>query len=134
MSLPFPKPAKRRRRILIDPADRIFSEYIRRRDGRCVSCGKQGQGRHGIVGLDCAHYFGRSKESVRFDPENADALCKTCHWLWDHTRKGRLAHELFKVRQLGHWRHGQLEGRSRHVVKRDRAAALMAARSLLGLL
>ena len=64
--------------------DRLFSTWIRRRDGKCQYCGKSG------IRLEAAHMFGRGMKSVRFDPENVYAMCggpsdKTCHhWLDMH--------------------------------------------------
>lgn len=61
--------------------DRIFSEYIRRRDAdsngfiRCISCGK-------IVrwqDSDCGHYINRKHNATRYDETNCNAQCRTCN-------------------------------------------------------
>ena len=31
------------------------------------------------MALHCSHFWGRKAESVRFDSENTDCLCFTCH-------------------------------------------------------
>lgn len=53
-------------------ADILFSQYIRNRDKCCQRCGK-------TDGLQCAHIFSRRHWNTRHDPENAIALCFTCH-------------------------------------------------------
>ena len=61
--------------------DRIFSEYIRKRDSddngyiRCISCGK-------IVHLkeaDNGHYINRKHNSTRYDEINCNAQCRSCN-------------------------------------------------------
>lgn len=59
-------------------ADALFSDYIRLRDDyTCQRCFKQYEGKQ--KGIQCSHFHGRGKRSVRFDPENALALCAGCH-------------------------------------------------------
>ena len=60
--------------------DKIFSEYIRKRDTRngvfkCISCGcilpyEQ---------ADCGHYINRKHMSTRFDEMNCNAQCISCN-------------------------------------------------------
>ena len=61
--------------------DRIFSEYIRRRDAdengyiKCISCGH-------IVrweNSDAGHYYNRSINSLRYDEKNVNAQCRHCN-------------------------------------------------------
>lgn len=61
--------------------DRIFSEYIRRRDSdangyiKCISCGK-------IIhwkDSDCGHYINRKHNSTRYDEINCNAQCRSCN-------------------------------------------------------
>lgn len=112
-----------RMKIKIDKADQLFSEYIRRRDKKCVKCHRIGEGKHGIVGLQCSHYFGRGKESTRFDEENADALCFGCHQYWGST--DREAYRTFKLKQLGQKRFDALTARAYTLVKKDRKLAAL---------
>ena len=116
-------------RIRIDPADTLFSAYIRRRDKRCVRCGKVGAGPKGIDGLQCSHYFGRRKESTRFSPQNTDALCCGCHQHWGST--DREAYRAFKVKQLGKLGFDRLTLLANTYAKRDRKMALIVAKALL---
>lgn len=62
-------------------ADAAFSDYIRARAGyRCEHCGKQYQAKSN--GLQCSHHFSRRHYNIRFDPDNAAALCHHCHNYW----------------------------------------------------
>lgn len=69
-------------KISIKPLDKLFSFYIRSRDGwKCQRCEKQYQ--PPTNGLHCAHIFTRGAKSTRFDPENAVAWCYGCHSYMD---------------------------------------------------
>ena len=71
------KPTKSK---LVAKLDRLFSEFIRKRDtkggfGRCISCGK-------IITYDtsdCGHYVNRKHMSTRFDEQNCNAQCRSCN-------------------------------------------------------
>ena len=60
--------------------DKVFSEYIRKRDTRngvfkCISCGS-------ILPYeqaDCGHYVNRKHMSTRFDEMNCNAQCRSCN-------------------------------------------------------
>lgn len=60
--------------------DRIFSEYIRRRDsnngfGRCISCNKILHWTNG----DAGHYVNRQHMSLRYDEKNVHLQCRRCN-------------------------------------------------------
>jgi len=72
-----------------DAADSWFSKCVRKRaSDKCEHC-------HAPAS-DCAHIFGRREKSLRWDGDNAVALCRACHmrftanpidftrWLEDH--------------------------------------------------
>ena len=62
-------------------ADAAFSDYIRARAHyRCEKCGKQYEPKSN--GLQCSHNFSRRYYNIRFDPDNAIALCHHCHNYW----------------------------------------------------
>jgi transcription elongation factor Elf1 len=63
---------QKKRRALRAKADRLFSEYIRKRDGRCTRCGSQSFNQ-------CSHHLSRRYLAVRFDPRNATTHCRSCH-------------------------------------------------------
>ncbi len=78
------------KKIKIRPADKEFSQYIRTRDGwRCVfglRCNKNILFETNRKSLSCCHFHKRRKETVRFDPLNADAGCPACHQFIDETQ------------------------------------------------
>ena len=65
-----------------DKRDAAFSDFIRARAGHGCERGHKYYGpKH--AGLHCAHVFSRRNKSVRWDEDNAYALCFSCH-LWAH--------------------------------------------------
>lgn len=62
----------REMKIQITKLDSLFSKFIRQRDKVCQRCGKGGR-------LETSHFHGRRKRSVRWDEDNAVALCFACH-------------------------------------------------------
>ena len=70
-------------KIKIDPLDQLFSKYTRLKAGinkdgvgKCERCGHYNF-------LQCAHFHSRRKRSVRWDVDNAAALCFGCHQYLD---------------------------------------------------
>ena len=60
-------------KIKIDPLDVLFSRFVRlRAGGVCEYCEKPKK-------LQCSHFHGRRKKSVRWDGGNAAGLCFSCH-------------------------------------------------------
>lgn len=59
-------------KIKLEKLDILFSQFIRLRDKTCQRCGGSG-------GLQCSHFHGRRKRNVRWDEDNAVALCFGCH-------------------------------------------------------
>jgi hypothetical protein len=94
--------------IRITPADKYFSLCIRERaNWHCERCGSYfAEGRR--MGLHCSHVHGRGKWSVRFDPQNATALCYGCHRYmgsqplqhmdWIEARLGRVDYDALSER------------------------------------
>jgi hypothetical protein len=78
-------------------ADKKFSEFIRKRDGKCMRCGKSDRI------LQNSHYWARQYYSTRFDPQNCIALCAYCHVLapdcWQDDREKQ--YEAFMLKRLG---------------------------------
>ena len=61
------------RKKLIKELDRVFSIYIRKRDGQCVQClSKQN--------LTCGHLFSRVAHSTRWDENNCFGQCRNCNY------------------------------------------------------
>lgn len=83
-------------RINISPLDQLFSQFIRMRaNNQCQRCGRWKE----YSQLQCAHCFGRRKKSVRFDEDNALALCFPCHHIID-SEDPEAKRELF-IKYLG---------------------------------
>lgn len=106
-------------KIKIRKSDRLFSEYIRRRDGHCVY-------RFKCLGqpidwkeLQCSHWQKRRHEGTRFDPNNCDAVCAACHNYVENTVEGKRALDDFKLRQLGEKEHNLVILRRHTYKKRD---------------
>lgn len=57
----------------VKAADKAFSEYIRARDPKCITCGAPTQ--------DCSHVFRRHHHSTRWDEKNAVGQCRRCHFI-----------------------------------------------------
>lgn len=85
-------------------ADIEYSLYIRlKANGRCEYCGKvcwyEGSK---YRQLEASHYFGRAKESVRFDDRNVHALCSSCHKrMGGYTNKEDGEYDLWIKKLLG---------------------------------
>jgi hypothetical protein len=118
-------------KIKIDAADKTFSQYIRKRDKKCVRCQSPVQfNDKGLpVSHQCSHYWGRGHESTRFDLENADCLCFYCHSLWGGEERDR--YKEFKIKQLGPEGFKRLDFRAHQLVKKDRKKSLIISRELL---
>lgn len=102
-------------KIRIDPLDKIFSLYIRTRDKVCQRCG--GKAQH------CAHFHGRARKSVRWDEDNACALCMGCHVYLDSHPLDKV--EFFKAR-LGEHEFDLLNSRARIPAKYlDKSALIL---------
>ena len=116
-------------KIRLDPLDRLFSRYIRLRDGGiCQRCGKY----VGVTqGLHCAHFHGRANRNTRWDDRNCVALCYGCH-LYFHAYPLEFT-EFFKAR-LGEQAFEMLRARAQETGKIDRAAIKLWLRNELGIL
>jgi len=64
----------------LSPLDKLFSEFIRRRAiERVGGCERCLVGKTDYKQLQCSHFHGRAKKSVRWDEDNAVGLCAGCH-------------------------------------------------------
>lgn len=69
---------RKQRKARLHDADRLFSQYVRGRDGwACVRC-------HSPFSPQCAHLISRSYRAIRWNPENATTLCQSCHVFFTH--------------------------------------------------
>ena len=94
--------------------DILFSQYLRSaRDYTCERCGKVGLSGKG---LEVSHYFGRRRESVRFDPDNVSVLCHGCHRYFHENPPDYYA---FQFRKLGKRKYNALTIRANTPTKKD---------------
>lgn len=68
---------QKERKRAVKKLDVLFSKYIRKRDGRCLKCGR-------FDTLQCAHLAGRRSLAGRWNEKNAITLCYACHLRWSH--------------------------------------------------
>ena len=117
--------------LKLDKADMVFSQYIRLRDKKCLRCGSLVEfNEKGLpTSHQNSHFYGRGKESTRFDEENCDTLCLSCHQEWGTNYK--MSYRAFKIRQLGKERFSSLTARAHKIVKKNRRASLLRAKELL---
>lgn len=122
----------------IRKSDKYFSEYIRRRDGRCMYGFRCWSNMAPIVTdplawkqLDCSHWQKRRHEGTRFDPKNCDAACKKCHHFVENDPEGQKTLDAFKLKQLGQIEYNKVLIRKNTVTKRDDVAMEFYAKQLL---
>ena len=91
--------------------DKLFSEFIRRRAilevGGCQRCLTA---KRDWKELQCAHFHGRVKASVRFDESNAIGICGACH-IYFHSHP--VEHTEWFVNHLGQEGYDLLKARAR---------------------
>lgn len=98
-------------RVKIDPLDKLFSEFIRKRAmSRVHGCERCLSWKADYKQLQCAHLTGRWKKSTRWDEDNAIGACGGCHMVLDrdHTAK-----EDFILSHLGQEGYDLLKARAR---------------------
>jgi len=96
-AIPRAIPKHKRISRLKKQADLLFSEYIRKRDGKCMYCGKK-------ENLQCSHVYGRRWEDGRWDCDNAITLCAGCHlYRWHSGEYQVQMHEWFMETFADEW-------------------------------
>jgi len=115
-------------------SDIQFSNFIRERDNwTCQKCGRvfDPENSEDRMRYHNSHYWRRGHEGTRFDPENCDGLCATCHEYADSSEGNRLWYEPFKRKQLGDWAYDLLEVRARTYKKRDDQMDLIIVKAII---
>lgn len=117
--------------IQIRLSDKIFSQYVRLRDKRCVRCLSAVElNDKGLpVSHQASHYFGRGRENTRIDPQNVDTLCMGCHRIWGSDDKE--GYRQFKIRQLGQQGFDELQLRANQTKKKDEQMSRLVAKLFL---
>lgn len=116
--------------IKIDQADKVFSQYIRLRDKRCLKCNSPVKlNDQGLpISHQCSHFHGRGHEGTRYEPDNCDTLCYGCH---QYFGANPLVFTEWKRKQLGEKRFKSLLLQANAYCKKDRKLALIKAKALL---
>ena len=79
---------------LIKIADKVFSEYVRRRDANfqgyvaCISCDKMVDWKYEC---DAGHYISRGFSALRYNEKNVNGQCKGCN------RFGQNVHDKYAI-------------------------------------
>ena len=107
---------KTARQRQITRLDKLCSEFIRKRAMQRVGgCERGLTPKKDYSQLQCSHFWGRARKSVRYDEDNAIGLCGACHlYLTSHPAEHV---EFFK--KLLKEKFDLLEGRMRNTEKPD---------------
>lgn len=105
--------------IEIDRADKVFSQWIRLRDRKCLRCGSLVKFNPGglPVSHQASHFQGRRKESTRFNEDNVCTLCHGCH---SYFTANPAEHYDWQVKRLGQKKVDELVLLSNTYMKKDR--------------
>lgn len=86
-------------------ADKKFSDWLREQRGyRCERCGYYES--PPTRRIQNSHYIGRSHKATRYDPENCDVFCATCHHEWEDAKQ--YDYRDWKIKKLGKEKHDEL--------------------------
>lgn len=96
------------RKHQIKKLDKLFSQFIRKRDEKCLICYKMDK-------LHCAHIFSRKHFNTRWDEDNAVTLCYYHHLHFAHKEPILFAEFVFKY--LGKKKYDNLKIRSQTIIK-----------------
>ncbi len=114
-------------RLKRSKADILFSNYIRARaNWTCERCHTQYS--PPTSGLHCSHFFGRSNKAVRWDTDNASALCWGCH---QRLGSQPVEHTEFFIKRLGQKKYDALVLRAHIPTKIDQKLVVIQLEMLL---
>lgn len=116
-------------KVTIRPADKLFSQYIRKRDQ--MLCQYNFRCLRGTVGNQTSHWQKRRKESVRFDIKNGDWCCSKCHFFVENDPQGQKTLDAWKLNQLGEREYKNLLVRANQIGKKDDAMNIIILKQLL---
>lgn len=92
-------------------ADKLWSEIVRKRDGKCMKCGR-------TTNLQAHHIFSRKFNNTRWNIDNGITLCYGCHLFWAH-----IEHENFRdliIGLIGEAKYFELKNLSSQIKKIDK--------------
>lgn len=111
-------PRKPSRKSLINKADKVFSQYIRRRytddNGftECYTCGKKDHWKE----LQCGHFMSRKHYSTRWNETNCQVQCAGCN-VFRYGEQYKFGRNLDI--EFGNGTADELHSKSRQIVKYD---------------
>jgi 5-methylcytosine-specific restriction endonuclease McrA len=84
-------------------ADSYFSKWLReQRNYICEMCGNTEKEK-----MQCSHYIGRAEKATRYDPDNCDCLCWSCHSKMEDRKQ--YEYRDWKIAKMGEKEHNQLK-------------------------
>lgn len=92
--------------------DRLWSIIVRTRDGHCTFCGRT-EGK-----LDANHIMSRRHMATRWNVDNGNSLCFTCHRRFHDDPPWGVAQVL---EMIGRDKYDELQGIARNIIKFDEA-------------
>lgn len=106
------KPKKTTKRMIygvkvwsLGRADSEFSHWIREKFSyTCEMCGFYEE--PPTQRIQCSHYIGRSHKATRYDPENCDVLCASCHHKMEDLKQ--YDYRDWKIKKMGEDAHTKL--------------------------
>ena len=75
-----PRKPLKRRKIKVDKLDKVFGDCVKLRAGYCCENCNTFYAEGNRAGLECSHFFTRSRIPTRWHPSNAAAHCTSCHF------------------------------------------------------
>ena len=107
-----PQPKQGKKRMIygvkvwsLTKADNEFSKWLReQRSYTCENCGIYHEPPTRLI--QNSHYIGRSHKATRFDPDNCDVLCATCHHNWESQKQ--YGYRDWKIKKMGQEAHDEL--------------------------
>jgi len=110
-------------RIKLRKTDKLYTRLIRfKYDYTCQACGRKYSAYNTVklANLGVSHYFGRGKESTRFDDNNVTLACNLpCHRKWETEKRGEYVE--YMLERLGLEGLQELELKSNQYKKRNDA-------------
>lgn len=97
-------------------ADKKLSKFIIARDKKCLKCGSD-------KNLTCSHFHIRKHTATRWDPENLDTLCVSCHQEWEKQTKPGQSYHTWKRARMGVEAFEALAKKAQTIVKRSDVVA-----------
>ena len=119
-------------KIKLRKSDKLFTQITRFRfNYTCQKCGREYDENESLYNLGVSHYYGRSRESVRFNNDNTTLLCNLpCHRKWEGEERGDYTE--YMIERLGQKGFEELTKRANSYRKRDDRAMEAILKERLG--